>query len=100
MTNDKTSVTGSDEAHDDLMATLAAARDLNPDMDKTLADQYLARRREEQQRQDQVSPVVRRGWWCGAEWWADQSTRSIRASRTGSDGDGCHHPHARRFKFF
>ena len=58
MTNDKTSVTGSDEAHDDLMATLAAARDLNPDMDKTLADQYLARRREEQQRQDQQSPPV------------------------------------------
>jgi hypothetical protein len=59
MTNDqKTSTTGSDEARDDLMATLAAARDLNPDMDKTLAEQYLSRRREEQQRQDQRSSVA------------------------------------------
>jgi hypothetical protein len=59
MTNDqKTSTTGSDEARDDLMATLAAARDLNPDMDKTLAEQYLARRREELQRQDQQPTAV------------------------------------------
>ncbi|PWT73534.1 MAG: hypothetical protein C5B60_08085 [Chloroflexi bacterium] len=59
MTNDqKTSTAGSDEARDDLMATLAAARDLNPDMDKTLAERYLARRQEEQQRQDQQSAVV------------------------------------------
>jgi hypothetical protein len=59
MTNDqKTSTTGSDEARDDLLATLAAARDLNPDMDKTLAERYLARRREDQQRQDQQSSVT------------------------------------------
>jgi hypothetical protein len=59
MTHDqKTSTTGSDEARDDLMATLAAARDLNPDMDKTLAEQYLSRRREEQQRQGQQSSVM------------------------------------------
>src|SRR5262249_9268348 len=59
MANDqKKSTTGSDEARDDLLATLAAARDLNPDMDKTLAEQYLARRREEQQRHDQQSSVL------------------------------------------
>ena len=59
MTNDqKTSTTGSDEARDDLMATLAAARDLNPDMDKTLAEQYLARRQHERQRQDQQPSAV------------------------------------------
>ncbi len=48
----------SDEAHDDLLATLAAARELNPDMDKALADQYLARRKEEKQRQEQQAPAV------------------------------------------
>jgi hypothetical protein len=77
MANDqKTSGTGSDEARDDLMATLAAARDLNPDMDKTLAEQYLSRRREEQQRQDQQSSVVAeqqdrstaRSEWAGRGW--------------------------------
>ena len=48
----------SDEAHDDLLATLAAARELNPDMDKALADQYLARRKEEKQRREQQAPTV------------------------------------------
>jgi hypothetical protein len=39
-----------DDTRDDLLATLAAARELDPYIDPALADQYLARRREEQQR--------------------------------------------------
>ncbi len=48
----------SDEAREDLLATLAAARELNPDMDKALADQYLARRQEDQKRTAQRSPMT------------------------------------------
>ncbi|MGO8948287.1 MAG: hypothetical protein ACLQUY_11625 [Ktedonobacterales bacterium] len=73
MTNSGASSSGSagaDEARDDLMATLAAARELNPDMDKALADQYLARRKEEQQRVAERSPVV-----------ADQPERSAAGRR-------------------
>ena len=51
---------GSDEARDDLMATLAAARELHPEMDTALADQYLARRQEQQQRAAQQPAPFRR----------------------------------------
>jgi hypothetical protein len=58
MINSSPSTPNSDEAHDDLLATLAAARELDPGMDKALADQYLTRRREEQKKQEQKAPAV------------------------------------------
>lgn len=49
-----------EEQRADLMATLAAARELGPDMDKAIADSYLERKRSEQAaqpKQQQVAPV-------------------------------------------
>ena len=71
-TNSSTN-TPPDAAHEDLLATLAAARELDPEMDKALADQYLSRRQEEQKKQQQQQntqavvpqqqPGTPAGWW-------------------------------------